>query len=240
MDWKLIAQRLAALVSSFIVYLPIVAGILTPMIWVLAAWYVSWYVFLWIFPFSEIWGGFWWPFQSPVFGLMLWLVEALILAIGLMLFLFALKEIVEARRRGMGIVTSGLYKYVRHPQHLGIMLMLLPLALTNVFQPAQWWGGIRPGDLLSWSFVAFLLIIIADLEETRLLALFGQDYEDYAQRTPFILPKVNLLSFIQSSSLSRGKPLRYILAFVIFWILASLMLFGFTLVELAYPFGSNL
>lgn len=237
----MVTQKLVALATSFMVYIPIVAGILTPMIWVLAAWYVSWYVFLWIFPFSEIWGGLWWPFQTPAFGLTLWLLEVLILAIGLVLFLSALKEMIAARRKGIGLVTLGLYQLVRHPQHLGIMLILLPFALTNVSQPVQWWGGIRPGDLLSWSFVAFLLIIVADLEEKRLLALFGQDYEEYAQGTPFLLPKVGLPTFIQRfDSLSRGKPLRYVLAFVIYWLLASLMLFGFTLVELAYPFGSSL
>jgi hypothetical protein len=111
-------------------------------------------------------------------------------------------------------------------------MFLLPIALFNNSYSA-WWTGIRPGDILSWSLVAFMLIVAADLEERTLAKNFGAEYIDYCNRTPFLLPKVSLFEFLEKyPRFSKGKPLRYVLWFILYWCTFSLILYGFTFVEL--------
>jgi hypothetical protein len=113
-------------------------------------------------------------------------------------------------------------------------LFLLPLALFNPSDSLTW-SGIRPGDILSWSLVALMLIIVADVEEIKLAAQFGQEFDDYVALTPFLIPKVSLFRLGKKlSSLERGKPMRYILWFVIYWSIMSLILYLFTLVQLSW------
>jgi hypothetical protein len=140
----------------------------------------------------------------------------------------------QSLSRGISVVTSGPYRWVRHPQHLGIIMFLLPLALLNIRYPI-YWAGIRPGDILSWSLVSFMLIVAADFEESGLVKRFGIEYSDYCKRTPFLLPRVSIFGFIDKyEMLSKGKPFRYIVWFVLYWFVTSLILYGFTFVELVW------
>ncbi len=220
--------------SSVFTFLPVIAGILTPMLWLLPAWYSAWFLIGFIFPFSQIWGGLWLPHRGPLGALFIWTIQGILLFAGLILFILALFEMARKFSDGMSLVTSGPYRWVRHPQHLGIILFLLPLALFNISYSASW-SGIRPGDILSWSLVAFMLIVAADLEERGLVKRFGTEYIDYCKRTPFLLPRVSIFGFTDNYDLiSRGKPLRYILWFVLYWSIISLILYGFTFVELGW------
>ncbi|MGY5880815.1 MAG: isoprenylcysteine carboxylmethyltransferase family protein [Candidatus Thorarchaeota archaeon] len=228
---RLVSRFILGLVSSF-TYLPVIAGILTPMLWLLPAWYSAWYVIGLIFPFSSIWGGLWLPFSSILGPLIIWIIEGIVFFTGLVLFTLALFEMTRKISDGASLVTSGPYSWVRHPQHLGIILFLLPLALFNI-SSSPYWTGIRPGDILSWSLVSFMLIVAADLEEYTLVKRFGSEYIDYAKQIQFILPRVSLFGFLDKyASLSKGRPLRYVIWFVLYWCIASLILYGFTLLEL--------
>lgn len=219
---------------SVFTYLPVIAGILTPMLWLLPAWYSAWFVIGFIFPFSTIWGGLWLPIPSLLFAQLIWILEGLVFFAGMILFIHSLLEMTRSLSRGGSIVTSGPYRWVRHPQHLGIIVFLLPLALFNIGR-AVYWTGIRPGDILSWSLVSFMLIVVADFEESTLVKRFGNEYSDYCKRTPFLLPRVSICGFIDKyEMLSKGKPFRYIVWFVLYWFVISLILYGFTFVELAW------
>jgi len=82
---------------------------------------------------------------------------------------------VEARR----LVTSGPYRYVRHPLYLGEALVLLGLCLMI---------GTGGAFLFAAAIIA-LQLTRARLEEAKLARQFP-DYLDYRGRTPFILPGV--------------------------------------------------
>lgn len=76
------------------------------------------------------------------------------------------------------LVTSGLYRWVRHPIYtftLGL-LALMPWMTAN-------WLGLTLGSLI------YILAAIP-LEERKLAAEFGQAYADYQQRVPALLPKL--------------------------------------------------
>lgn len=220
-------------VTSLFVYLPVIAGIITPMLWLLPAWYTAWFLIGFIFPFNEIWGGLTSPIiGNPMITQSIWIIEGVLFIVGLTLFLVSLFIMARNLIRGNSLVTSGPYRWVRHPQHLSLILFLLPIALFNPSYSPNW-SGVRPGDILSWSLVSLVLIIIADYEEVGLIDRFGSEYIDYCKRTPFLLPRLNIFGFTEKYEfLSRGKPVKYLIWFFMYWCVMSLILYGFTFVDL--------
>ena len=234
MDIRKKLSQLAIAFASASVYLPVIAGIITPMIWLLAAWYSAWYIVGIIFPFSDLWTGLWLPLDNMIIANIIWVIEFCVCCGGIGVFIWALRELVLKRvRDGREVlVTTGPYKWSRHPQHLGIAIGLLPIALFNISY-APHWSGIRPGDVFAWSFVTFLLVIVSDLEERELLSRFKDEYEEYCNRTPFFLPwKFPFEINIKLTQLEKGMPARYIVGFMIYWCIMVIALFPFTLIEL--------
>lgn len=228
-----VITRITTAAASAVIYLPIIAGIITPMVWLLPAWYLSWYAAGLIFPFYEIWHGFWMPIEDPSIASIIWGIGFVVVLIGMSLSGYALREMVITRKGDEGLVTSGPYRWLRHPQHLGILLILLPF--TTTFRLTSGFpAGIRPGDILSFALMGFLLMAVADWEESRLLEEFNEQYVEYSRKTPFIIPIKIPISVTLPHWLEKGKPVRYLVAFFIFWLLMSLVLFGFSMVGLIF------
>ena len=226
-------MRFSSALATIGLYLPVLAGIITPMLWLLPAWYTAWHVVGFIFPFSDIWGGLWLPFWGdsslpPVLLLAIGLIEVMLFLGGLGISIWGLRELVMKHVEGCGLVTTGPYRWTRHPQHLGIILFLLPTALFNPTLLAGW-SGIRPGDILSWSLISFLLLIVADWEEIRLRAVYGQEFEAYISRTAFILPGLKLPLKLRDV---KNRLVLYVAFFVVYWVLMTLVLIAFTQVQL--------
>lgn len=76
------------------------------------------------------------------------------------------------------LVTSGWYARVRHPLYLYSALFLV----LNPVMTAQWF-------LLTIFSVAYF-IVGGMIEERRLLKEFGDEYNRYRQRVPFMIPSV--------------------------------------------------
>ena len=234
MDRKRLAVRFSSTLATIGLYLPILAGIITPMLWLLPAWYTAWNVIGFIFPFSDIWGGLWLPFWGdsslpPVLLPAIGLIEVTLFLGGLSISIWGLRELVMKRVKECGLVTTGPYKWVRHPQHLGIILFLLPTALFNPTLLGM--SGIRPGDILSWSLISFLLLIVADWEEIHLRALYGSEFEAYISRTAFIFPGLKLPPKLRDV---RNKLILYVVLFAVYWVLMTLVLIAFTQVQLEW------
>jgi len=82
----------------------------------------------------------------------------------------------DARGRSGALVTSGFYRWVRHPLYTAGLLFL--------------WAN----PLVSWNTLALnigataYLIVGAIFEERKLLTEFGPAYAEYRRRTPMLLP----------------------------------------------------
>ena len=106
-------------------------------------------------------------------------VAGLILALGLYLMAVSHK-IIEKIKRPDGVVSSGAFRYVRHPLYLAAILFYLGMTLTT----------------LSLACVALCVVIflfynfIAGYEEKLLLARYGNDYRDYLKRVGRWLPRL--------------------------------------------------
>lgn len=77
------------------------------------------------------------------------------------------------------LVTSGPYRWIRHPLYAGALLFLFSLGLA--FEDWVVFGYAIAGLL------AFRLLVIP-VEEEKLLEAFGEDYECYQSRTGSLLP----------------------------------------------------
>lgn len=92
-----------------------------------------------------------------------------------------LAQIVYAKTQKTGLITTGFYKYVRHPQHLGIVVMSLGFLMLNG-------AGIRIGNIIAWTLVVFIYILLAESEEAALENEFGESYLDYKRKVPYMIP----------------------------------------------------
>ena len=85
---------------------------------------------------------------------------------------------VHAAVKSESMVTSGLYRYVRHPQYTGFFLFLAgsvinwPTLITVVTLPILW----------------FVYLRLARMEEADALAKFGDQYRTYMLKTGRFLP----------------------------------------------------
>ncbi len=111
--------------------------------------------------------------------------------VGLIMFMFGVSLYIKARMT-LGqffseklrllethkLVTSGIYRYIRHPIYTAEMLLLLgfTLMLNSIF-----------GFIVMLLFVPLILIRIP-FEEAMLKEAFGQQYSDYMEQTKKLIP----------------------------------------------------
>jgi protein-S-isoprenylcysteine O-methyltransferase Ste14 len=76
------------------------------------------------------------------------------------------------------LVTTGAYRYIRHPLYSSLFF----LAWGIFFKAPSWLGG-----LLALAATLFL-VATARVEEAENLRYFGQQYQEYQQRTKMFVP----------------------------------------------------
>jgi protein-S-isoprenylcysteine O-methyltransferase Ste14 len=100
---------------------------------------------------------------------------SLITIVGVLLVVLGWREVYRARG---SLATTGIYRYLRHPQYLGILMVT-----------AGWlvhWPTL-PG-LVMWPVLLVLYYRLSRREEAYLAQEFGEAYRAYASRTPMLLP----------------------------------------------------
>lgn len=101
---------------------------------------------------------------------------AMFLSGGLLVF-FGWDKIFNSRRNST-LVTDGLYKYVRHPQYLGILIATFGMIVYRF----------SPISLLLWPVLAIIYYRLAKKEEICAENKFGEQYLTYKQRVRMFLP----------------------------------------------------
>ncbi len=76
------------------------------------------------------------------------------------------------------LVTQGIYKYIRHPQYSGFILMIIGFLV-------QWPTIIT---LVTAPILLFMYAKLAKKEELIMLELFGEEYENYRKKVPAFIP----------------------------------------------------
>lgn len=126
--------------------------------------------------------------SSPVFDYqapaVLWLGLALCMS-GLLIGIVAVVQLntnlspFPSPVKAGSLVKKGLYRYVRHPIYLGIILAMFGFSLASYSYPRLFL------TIICYGF----FILKARYEESLLLKRY-QDYEDYMKNTGMILPKI--------------------------------------------------
>ena len=100
-----------------------------------------------------------------------------IMGIGILLVIFGWKEIYTAKGK---LVTTGIYRYIRHPQYLGFLLITLGM---NV----QWLTILT---LALWPVLAVIYYRLSKKEEKDAEEKFGEEYLKYKRTVPAFIPRI--------------------------------------------------
>ena len=130
--------------------------------------------------------------QSMLAGLLIAISWPLII-FGLIMFLWGFAQIYYAKFTRGGEVSTGLYRYIRHPQYTA-------LAIVG-FGTTLFWS--RFLVLVVFITMMFLYVVLARVEEQRCLRQFGDSYRDYLVRTGRFLP-LGLTSWLPQFSRFNG------------------------------------
>lgn len=82
-----------------------------------------------------------------------------------------------APKPGAPLRTDGVFRFTRNPTYLGLLVATAGWVL---------WRG-RIELIAVWVLLAAVLVIKAHVEQRRLVDAFGDEYREYAERTPLLL-----------------------------------------------------
>lgn len=115
--------------------------------------------------------------------------------IGMLIRLYASGYIMKNKE----LAQSGPYAFVRHPLYTGNILLVTGFAIAS----ATLWAV--PLTLL---FFWFYYPTAIEYEDRKLRSIFGQRWEEWAARTPALMPRFSNASSADSGSWSLAKSLR--------------------------------
>ncbi|MEK6838469.1 MAG: isoprenylcysteine carboxylmethyltransferase family protein [Candidatus Thermoplasmatota archaeon] len=190
--WSLVLLNIL-LVSSFLFLVPVrVQGS-----WKAHGAYLGFMVSM----FSEMFGfpltvyflsGAGYAYFEPQFVGYVWaygqLVGSPVVVAGLWLLYKGWKEVYYVRDDAL--VNSGVYRVIRHPQYLGLLLITLGQFLV--------WPTIPTAIL--WPILVGLYYRQARKEEAVLSEKFGAAFREYASKTPMLLPRINFRRVFKAAS----------------------------------------
>lgn len=135
------------------------------------------------------------------------LLDKTCIVIGLLILLCSSAYLRMKKRAGL--ITSGPYRLVRHPQYLGIILFTLGLTtrsywvLTNTFGT----GFLTSQQTLAAWFIELLTyVLLANVEELYLSQKYEESYENYKNKTPFLIPLLKTNNKISDALVSVMIP----------------------------------
>lgn len=118
--------------------------------------------------------------------------EKSFIIIGLIFIIYSVIHLQLSKRKGL--VTSGPYRLVRHPQYIGMITTTLGFTSWSI-----WWlkntfgiGFLNPLQTIGlWFIELFAYILLANIEEYYLIRKFGESFVNYKNQVPFFIPFIN-------------------------------------------------
>ncbi|MHA2165312.1 MAG: methyltransferase family protein, partial [Candidatus Hodarchaeales archaeon] len=98
-------------------------------------------------------------------------------------------------KKRQGLVKSGPYRFIRHPQYTGFILLTIGFTGWSYYFIKYTFGisWISAEQTIGlWYIEMILYFILAFVEEKHLTSIFGSDYADYKRETPSFLPFIKM------------------------------------------------
>ncbi|MFW9962749.1 MAG: methyltransferase family protein [Candidatus Sifarchaeia archaeon] len=117
------------------------------------------------------------------------ILDAFVVIFGIVILISSI--IALRREKSKGLVTSNIYRLVRHPQYLGLILFTAGLTsrsvwiLMNTFGVG--WLNVQE-TILVWIAVLVVYICLAGIEELHLASTFDVSWSEYRDRVGFLIP----------------------------------------------------
>lgn len=102
-----------------------------------------------------------------------------VMGIGILLVIYGWKQIHKARQQD-SLMVKGIYKYIRHPQYVGFLMITMGL---NV----MWLTIIT---LIMWPILVALYWHLAKKEDKDMEEQFGEEFLEYKRRVPGFIPRL--------------------------------------------------
>ena len=173
--------RFAGYFIPFVQSLPVLGGWVGLMTLPFATYLIMFFMNLPV-SFVDVLSAFFAPFPILI-------PERAFIIIGLFLLVYSVAYLRIERK--VGLVTSGPYRLIRHPQYLGMILATLGLTswsvwiLNNTFGV----GFLSPSlTICVWFIELLAYIFLAHIEELFLSRNYGKIFSDYRSQVPFLIP----------------------------------------------------
>ena len=115
--------------------------------------------------------------------------ERVFIIIGFFLLVYSVVYLKVKRKEGL--IASGPYRLVRHPQYLGIILLTLGFTSWSVWTLNNTFGVgfLNPLQTIGVWFIELLAyILLALIEELFLSRNYGAIFDNYKSKAPFLIP----------------------------------------------------
>lgn len=117
-----------------------------------------------------------------------------LLFIGIGIFIQGWRGLYQARQENR-LITTGLYRFIRHPQYAGLFLGLFGEGIVH--WPTLFSIAVFPVIVLAYA-------LLARSEERKVIEQFGDEYRDYQARVPMFIPRIGQWKqFVRSSSANK-------------------------------------
>jgi protein-S-isoprenylcysteine O-methyltransferase Ste14 len=114
-----------------------------------------------------------------IYHYIIYYASKIIIEIGIIIVVFGWKQIYYGARSDK-LVTDGLYRYVRHPQYLGFLMVTGGLLLQ--------WPSIFTAIL--YPVLVVIYIRLAKKEDSDVEKEFGETFRKYKESIPAFLPRI--------------------------------------------------
>lgn len=101
-------------------------------------------------------------------------------------------------KKKQGLVTSGPYRFIRHPQYTAFLLLTIGFTGWSYFYITNFFGisWLSAEETIAlWYLELLAYIILAFIEDKYLLKKFGTEYANYKIKTPSFVPFLNTGKF---------------------------------------------
>ncbi len=115
--------------------------------------------------------------------------EKTLIITGLLTLVYSTVYLITKRKQGL--ITSGPYRLIRHPQYLGIIILTLGLTSWSVWILNNTFGigFLTPSQTIGvWFLELFAYILLACIEEQYLSRNYGESFKNYKSQVPFFIP----------------------------------------------------